>query len=366
MKIKHRTALILTVSLIGIPLTYGYVKTHSSTVESNATIKTSPALPPLITSARPVMRQFTLRVPWIGIVESRASVELIAQVAGRIEVIEAEDQARIKAGQLVMRLGGPQVEGARAKLTTEIEFLNSQLDLTRQEVARLNESLKAELATKDQLAVAQNSQIKLESQLREAQLDLKTFENQVCISAPINGTFTNRRVSLGQYVNAGLVVGEIIDTKQLRIVASIFPPQGIDLQDKPASIRIDQDQTLTGLVRRILPQASDTGATMAWIESPQIDAQLHPGQTVGGTIVVQIRPETIAVPESAIVYDSNERPYLFVQKDSVYVPLRVRLGLIQDGWVEILSGLEQDQFVVTHGAYELFNRQFNEQFKVQD
>jgi RND family efflux transporter MFP subunit len=366
MKIKHRTALILTVSLIAILLAYGYVKIHSSTVESIATIKTSPALPPLITTARPVMRQFTLRVPWIGTVESRASVELIAQVAGRIEVIEAEDQVRMRAGQPVMRLGGPKVEGVRSKLTTEIEFLKSQLDDARQTVERLNESLKAQLATKNQVAAAQNSQIKLESQLREAQLNLKTFENQVCISAPINGIFTNRRVSLGQDVNAGLVIGEIMDADRLRIAASIFPPQGIDLQGKQASIRLDQDHTLTGLVRRVLPQASDTGATMVWIESPHIDAQLHPGQTAGGNIIVHIRPETLAVPESTIVYDSNEHPYLFVQKDSAYVPLRVRLGLIQDGWVEILSGLEQNQFVVTHGAYELFYRQFNEQFKVQD
>jgi RND family efflux transporter MFP subunit len=366
MKIKHRKALILTVSLIAILLAYGYVKIHSSTVESIATVKNSPALPRLITTVRPVMRQFTLRVPWIGTVESRASVELIAQVAGRVEDIEAEDQARMRAGQPVMRLGGPQVEGARAKLTTEIEFLKSQLDHARQTVERLNESLKAQLVTKNQVAAAQNSQIKLESQLREAQLNLKTFENQVRISAPIDGTFTNRRVSLGQYVNAGLVIGEIMDAKQLRIAASTFPPQGIDLQGKQASIRFGQNQTLTGRVRRVLPQMTPTGATMAWIESQQIDAQLHPGQTVGGSMVVQIRPETLAVPESAIVYDSNEHPYLFVQKDSAYVPRRVRLGLIQDGWVEIISGLEQNQFVVTHGAYELFYRQFNEQFKVQD
>jgi multidrug efflux pump subunit AcrA (membrane-fusion protein) len=83
-------------------------------------------------------------------------------------------------------------------------------------------------------------------------------------------------------------------------------------------------------------------------------------------MVVKVRPKALAVPESAIVYDAEEHPYLFVLKDAGYEPHNVRLGLIQDGWVEVVSGLEQNQSVVTQGAYELFYRQFNEQFKVQD
>ena len=84
-----------------------------------------------------------------------------------------------------------------------------------------------------------------------------------------------------------------------------------------------------------------------WIEGSQIDTQLRPGQLVGGTMVVKVRPDTLAVPESAIVYDSQEHPYLFVRQDSSYEPLSIQVGLEQDGWVEVLSGLKQDQIVVT-------------------
>jgi RND family efflux transporter MFP subunit len=266
----------------------------------------------------------------------------------------------------VMRLGGSQVEGARARLTGEIESLGSQIELARQTVERLKQSLKARLATKDQVAAAQDAQVKLEVQLRQARLGLKVLENQIDISAPMNGIFTNRRVSVGQDVTAGQVVGEIIDTSRLRIAASIFPQRGIDLQGKEATIRLIENRTLTGLVRRVLPRASKTGAVIVWVEGPQIDERLRPGQTVGGSVVVTVRPQTLAVPESAIVYDPQEHPYLFVRKDGSYKPLSIRVGLEQEGWVEVLSGLKQDQFVVTQGAYELFYRQFNEQFKVQD
>jgi RND family efflux transporter MFP subunit len=366
MKVKHCITLVLGVSLAGMALTYWYVTTRSSAVKPLATMEIEPAIPPLITTARPTIRAFRVRVPWIGTVESQGSVELTALVAGRVEAIEAEDQTWIGKGKPVVRLGGPQIEGQRAKLAAEVESLKSQLDLAQQAVERLKQSLKAQLATKDQVAAAQDLQIKLQTQLREARLNLEALEKNVCISAPMSGIFTNRRISVGQDVNGGQVVGEIIDSGHLRIVASIFPPPGIELQGKEATIRLDETQTLIGLVRHVLPQASGTGAVQAWIEGPQIDKQLRLGQTVGGGMVVEVRSETLAVQESAIVYDPKERPYLFVQKDGAYEPRSVQLGLVQNGWVEVLSGLEQNQSVVTQGAYELFYRQFNEQFKVQD
>jgi RND family efflux transporter MFP subunit len=366
MKRKHYFAMILAFSLTGMALTYWYMQSRESSRVSLTTLDTSSAAPPLITTARPAKRAITLRVPWIGTVESQNSVELTVLVPGRVEVIEAGDQAQIEKGRLVMRLGGPQIEGVHARLTTEIESLRSQIGLARQTVERLKQNLMAQLATKDQLAAAQDAQIKLDTQLREARLSLKTFESQIRISAPMNGIFTNRHVSAGQEVKAGQVVGEIIDTGRLRIAASIFPPQGIQLQGKEATIRLSENSTLSGIVQRVLPRALSTGAVTVWIEGPQIDTQLRPGQMVGGTMVVKVNPDTLAVPESAIVYDSQEHPYLFVRQDSSYEPLSIQVGLEQDGWVEVLSGLKQDQFVVTQGAYELFYRQFNEQFKVQD
>jgi RND family efflux transporter MFP subunit len=366
MKVKHGTALIPAVLLAGLVLSPWYWKSHGTTEYPLAAEGTSTAVPPLITTAQPAMRAFTQSIPWMGIVEPKASVELTALTAGRVEAITVEDQARVEPGALVTQLGGPQIEGERAKLTAEVESLETRLKLIRQEIERIKQSLQAHLATKDQVAAVLDTQVKLETQLREARLNLKTFEKKARIDAPMGGTFTNRQVSLGQEVKAGQVLGEIIDTSHLRIVASLFPPQDIDLEGKEATIRLDENQTLTGLVRSVLPRASDTGATMVWIEGSEIDRKLRPGQTVEGDMVVAVGSETLAVPESAIVYDEEERPYLFVRKNGTYEARRVRLGLVQDGWVEVLSGLEQSQSVVTQGAYELFYRRFNEQFKVPD
>jgi len=367
MKSKYYFVIMLVIGLIGLSIfAYRYNRPSRSATGNVASSDSSPATRPLITTALPERRTFTLRVPWIGTAEAQASVELTALVAGRVEVISAGDQQPIGKGQSVMRLGGPQIEYARAKLKDEIGSLETQVDYARQTLERLKESLETQLATKDQLAEAQDEKVRLEAQLDEARMGLRTLNNQTNVTAPMNGVFTNRRVSMGQDVNAGQVVGEIIDTGRLRVTASLFPPQDIKLQGKKATIRLSANKLVTGIVQRVLPRASDTGSMTVWIEGSQIDTQLRPGQMAAGDIVVEVKPDALAVPESAIVYDSQELPYLFVRKDSSYESLSVQTGLEQDGWIEILSGLKQDQMVVTQGAYELFYRTFNEQFKVQD
>ena len=366
MKVKYSTALIPPFLIAGLSLTVWCMATPVSAVDPAATMDTEAAVPPLITTAHPVTRTFTLRVPWIGTVEPIAFVELTALTAGRIEALMVEDQMRVVKGDPVARLGGYQVERHRAGLAADIESLKSQLDLARQTVVRLKSRLKEQLATYNQVAAAQETKVKLETQLREARLKAETFEHQVLIRAPISGIFTNRSVSVGQDVDAGRSFGEILDPEHLTIEASLFPPQGVEIQGKEAVVRLEENQVLSGVVRRVLPQAGITGAAMVWIEGPEIDRSLRPGQSVGGSVLVEVKPGALAVPESAIVYDSDEHPYLFTEKDGVYERRSVQLGLTQAGWVEVISGLEPGESVVIEGAYELFYRRFNRQFKVQD
>jgi len=326
----------------------------------------SPFATELITTSLPVTRTLRQRVPWIGVAISQAIIYLKAQQTGRVETIDAQDESPVAQGATLLQLGGPLVELQRARLKADLESLTLQADLAGQNLSRLKENLGAKLATTEQVASAQEAQIKIVTQLRETQLALETMEQQLRIRAPMTGIFTNRRVSVGQTVSAEDMLGEIIDPNHLRIVASLFVPRAASLEGVEATIRVDAARSLTGTVRRVLLQADSTGATIVWIEGPQINEQLRPGQTVSGEMTLAVKIAALTVPQSAVVYDANEQPALFVEKDGTYESRSVRLGLTQDGWVEVLSGLDATQPVVTQGAYELLYRQFNTPFRVED
>jgi membrane fusion protein (multidrug efflux system) len=346
-KLSWIVLIVIAVGAIGVASWY-LASRWAGSGEPIPTRGTS-ALGSVIVSSLPAERTFSLQIPWIGTVES----------------LETGDQTFVQVRTAIIRLGGFQVDTQRARLQAAAESAQSQLELARQTVQRLNENVRQQLATRDQLAGAQESQIKLQMQRREAQLALESFERQVNVAAPMAGVFTNRRVSPGQAVSAGEVLGEVIDPNHLRIVAALFPPVGIRLEGMKAAIRLRGDEYVVGTVVSVLPQATSTGATRVWIEGPAIDARLSPGQTAGGYVTTAVR-KALGVPQSAIVYDANEQPYLFTYEGEKPVRRRVHLGLTQDGWVEVRAGLTPGQRVVTQGAYELLHREFSEQFKVED
>jgi RND family efflux transporter MFP subunit len=352
---------LLLIILAG--LAYWY--TRSEPPSTSPAAETPALTNRLITTADPVERTFTLRVPWTGTVQSNATVELTALGDGRVETIEAADEMPVAVGAPVLTLGGSLLNARRAKLEAGVASLQAQLALASHTVQQLQQNVAQQLATRNELAAAQAEQLKLQAQLQDAQRELQSWGAQAHVIAPIAGVFTDRRVSVGQAVQAGAVLGTIVDPNHLRVAANLFAPAGAPLMGKEATVRITQERVLSAVVRRIEPQASSTGATVVWIEGRQIDRELCPGQAVAGAVIVEVH-SSLAVPESAVVYDAREQPYVFVVEQGRYERRSVRVGLTEDAWVEILSGLQKGQTVVTAGAYEIANSEFSRQFQVED
>lgn len=359
--------LVVAAGSAGVGYWYG-LRSASQTGRGSAPNRppTGPAMSPVVATSEPVRRAFALKLPWTGQVQPQASVELVAQEPGRIVAIEVADQAPVTAGTVLFRLGGPRVQAAQSELRIRIESVEKRLTLAKETVDRLGQSVREQLATRDQLAAAQEAQVKLEADLADARRLLQNLGAQSRIATSTQGVFTNRRVSVGQEVEAGQVLGEITDVGKLRIEARLFPPADVELLGQAAVVRVTDGKTVSGKVVSVLPKGSGSGAVEVWIEGTEIDRQLRAGQTVSGELTVGMQHGGLSVPQSALVYDAQEQAFVFVEQDGKYVRRDVRLGLVEDGWVEILSGIEPGEPVVTQGAYELFYRDFSRQFQVED
>jgi len=301
----------------------------------------------------------------MGTVVIRTSVQLTAWVDGTVTAIEVPDEARVEPGQVVVRLGGPLVAARRARLEADVQSLRSRFALADARARELERVFKAKLATKDRLVVAKERRLDLEGRLRGARLALDAFAGLTGTTSPRAGVFSHRQVSTGQTVRAGQVLGEIVDVDRLRILATLRPPPGTPLVDRPVNVHLDLGAPITGAVQCVLPRADPDGALQVWIGGPQIDERLRPGQTVHGEVVLTSRSAP-AVPVGAVVYDAQEKAYVFVHDERGDHRRPVALGVTEDGWIEVLSGLDAGERVVTQGAYELFYRDFKKQFRVAD
>jgi len=320
----------------------------------------------LIKTAHPQLRDFKQTRRWIGEAQTKIKINLLAPSDGTINFVAQKDEQEIKRGELLFRIGGSTVRTKIASLKTKIAALKQRLAIATKTLRLKKRAVKEGLARADDLAAAQNSVISAKANINDAQTRLSLLLQSLSIRSPISGVFTNRRVSIGQRVTQGTELAQIIKPHKIRVLARVFTSHPESLAGKNTAVYTQEGRQLTGVITKVLPQYDPSGAVRLWIEGPDLDANLKPGQMVEGVILVTVHKSSVCVPRSAIVYDDGEHPYVFVKGPDGYEKRSVKTGLSSGQWIEIVSGLTPKDEVVTHGGYELYYREFKKIYKVAD
>ena len=88
-------------------------------------------------------------------------------------------------------------------------------------------------------------------------------------------------------------------------------------------------------------------------ELPNPDGRFRIGMLAEVHVATQSATEVVAIPEDAVVMD-NGRPIAFVMLDGENFQRReLKLGIRDNGFVEIKSGVEVGERVATRGSYAL-------------
>ncbi|MFQ5668480.1 MAG: efflux RND transporter periplasmic adaptor subunit, partial [Candidatus Binatia bacterium] len=328
--------------------------------------RTAPLRPPLIATRTPQRRDFRLFARWFGQVESPVRVQLVALAPGRVISVGAADETHVDKGTLLFTLGGPQIESLLAVLQQDVSTLRERAKLAKHMLSLKRGSLAEKIATQEELLAAQDALAGTQAELGTATQELRRLQRAIQVRAPFSGTFSHRRVSLGQEVAKGDRLADLADISHLRVVASLFPPPGAQLEGTQTMIDQRAGAPLSGTVVKVLSQRTPEGATAVWIEGTDLNHRLHPGETVSGNIVVAVHRHALAVPQAAIIRDEHEQPYVFLERPDGYHRQPVQTGVVSGGWVEITSGVEDTDTVVVQGAYELFYRRFSTIYRVAD
>ncbi len=315
---------------------------------------------------QPVGRaDFTETSPWLGRVESKGAVTLVSTAAGRVLAVLARDGAHVREGEPLFTLGGPLLDPQLSSARAQVRALAHELALARQMALRQEEAARLKVVDENVPAAAQTEVQRLEASWREGRARLASLEAAATLRAPVAGVFTARRVNPGQDVAAGTPLADLTDPDRLHVVATLYVRDGAPLQGLPATVTLDgQSAALT--VTRVFPDQNAAGGTRIWMEGKGLEHLLRPGAEVSGTVDVAHHRGVLAVPRSAVVYDDEERPYLFVERSGTYTKTPVVLGFTSEKAVEVKEGLTASDRVVVEGAYELYYRDFGRTYQVED
>lgn len=264
-------------------------------------------------------------------------------------------------GYLVPRLG----EGSDVgRLLVELERAQSQMTLARRDVERLQGLFEQGAIPERRLMEARQSRDVAQAELDAARSRVEQTQRGntkagIALRAPVAGEVVEVNARPGAFVRAGERVFRVAapDRRWLEVrVPERFASRlrdasgawfnrdagGVVILDADSGSRVVQTSTA------IDPATRTASVT---IEYPSTQGPDLIGARFAAHVFTAVPEPRLAIPRSAVI-DDGGRSVVYVQTGGeMFVRRPVELGLIDGAFVEVLSGVTENERVVSKGAY---------------
>ena len=301
--------------------------------------------PVAVESGKVVSIEMPQIITAVGSLRSDESVTMRPEVAGRIIAIKFEEGQRVTKGQTLIQLDA-------AVNQAEVQQARTNLDLAKSKYERA-----VDLASRNFISGQARDESKSAHELAQASLAL--VEARIAkteIKAPFSGIIGLRVVSIGDYVKEGadLVNLEAIDPIKIdfRVPENFLRDVKVGQTMKVALDAIP-GKTYDGRIIAVNPLLDAAGRSV--VVRAQVrnqDTTLRPGMFARISLLTQSKRDAMVVPEEALVPQGTDN-FLFRIVDGKANRVKVETGQRRDAKVEITSGIEKGDTIVTAGQARL-------------
>lgn len=319
----------------------------------------------------PVERQtWSLSVGATGTVDwdNDHTTPAITQVSGPISRIVVDAGTHVRAGDPLLHVSSPDVTGAIAtyrkaknRLNFELQQLERSRDLLNHQVIAQKDLESAEADYNDAATEVQNDLQALkifgitEKEIEQAEHQGVPISPELAVRSPIAGTVVQKLISPGQLIQAGATTCFLISNFDTVWVQGHLYERDLT----SVSVGDEVDMTNSALPGVFHGTVSYIGAMIdpATRTTPLRIVTCNPKGLLKKDLFVDLVIHTrtkkgiLVVPESALLYDSDNEPFVYLEAaERRFMQRLVTVGQQQDKQVEILRGLSEGEKVVADGS----------------
>lgn len=272
-------------------------------------------------------------------------IAMLEQVLSTIEMIELIKE-KIK------------IETQLSQAKQNIELVKANLN--RQQALKKIKAAKEIQKTETEYKIAKdlyNGLLKQQELFEALSTGGKGSKNQFEIKAPISGTVIESHITIGEQVDTDKLILEIMNLSEVWVVADIFESDLANIRNaKTAYISTNAypGDIFIGNLMSVGQKFDEVTRTVkAIFEVSNEDEQLKSGMFVNLSINIGENAEMLSIPASAVI-ERDGKKIVYVQiTDDEFEAREVVTGHSDDKYVEILSGINEGEMVVTTGSYQL-------------
>jgi RND family efflux transporter MFP subunit len=299
-----------------------------------------------------------------GTVTSPRTAVLSTAVAGLVAELTIDEGVRVETGQPLLRLDAELAQLAHERALAEVLQRETDLADARRRLAEAEqvgeqrgiartqiESLRAEVTSDEAALVAS----------RAAAKEQQAIVDRHTLRAPFAGVISQRFTELGEWVNPGNGLLELVATDNLRFDFQVGQENFAALSPQtPVDITLDAvpDQPIAARVDTIVPVKSPGARTfLVRVLAENIEAsnalKITPGMSVRGQLNVDAGRSGIAISRDAIMRYPDGRITVWVVDVAGDTPVvreqLIGIGFEFSGLVEVTSGLSIGDVIVVRG-----------------
>jgi Cu(I)/Ag(I) efflux system membrane fusion protein len=264
-------------------------------------------------------------------------VHIHPRVDGWIETLSIKAIGdRVEKGQILYEIYSPALVNAQQELV---------LALTRKNTGLIN-------AAKDRLKALQipDSTIKV-------LIKSKKIKQNIAFYAPQSGFVNMLNIRQGYYVQPGTTMMSIAKLDTVWVEAVVFERQ-VELVSQETEVSMSVDflpgKTWQGKVDYIYPQLDAKTRTLRLrlrFDNPNF--QLKPNMYTQVTMHIHDDKDLLLVPKSAVIRSGKSNRVVLALGEGQYKSINVDIGRIGDYYIEILSGINEGEEIVTSAQFLL-------------
>ncbi len=280
-------------------------------------------------------------------VEALRKVDVVSRVSGLVQKITVEEGDYARKNKILAELDD-------RELGLNVQQASAKAENSSRLFQRSKEMYSKNLISKENFDDVKYQYETAKSQLEAAKLQL-TYAK---IRAPISGVITQRLIEIGNNagVNQKVFVMVDFDTLYVRVFIPEKDIQKIHVGQKAlVTVEAYPDRKFWGHVKMINPIVDpQSGTVKVTVMLLKKGTPLRPGMFATVKIITDTHPNAMVIPKRALLLES-EIDRVFVVQDSIARQRDVKLGFAAGNRIEVLSGLNEGDWVVVVGQEGLQN-----------
>lgn len=303
----------------------------------------------------------------VGEVKSRFESNQSFRINGKIIERKVDVGSTIKKGQVIARLDAADANLSAAAASADVRAAEANHALARVEVERQRTLFNKKFISQSALDIRE-AELKISAaRVSQVKANAAVSGNQsryTALVADRDGVVTQIRAEPGQVVEAGEMVVQIVDTKQIEVLVAVPESRMANLKVGDnvavklwASQATDSAKTYTARVREIAPAAnSATRAFDVRVALIDADETVKLGMTAGVRFA-QNGADEIIIPTSALTQVAGQNAVWAIDKAGIANPREVVAGQFTENGVIITNGLQAGEMIAIAGVHTLIKGQ---------